>query len=466
MHISTFLSLPSTVLLLLCATPIATASQQWPHNLPKHMKYFPEDERHVKRGLDIRERLQHEKPVGMKKMSTDEGEMFMLDNWIFASSQSKRSEYEDFGNGTYQAQPPIRPNAEDEWFERLRIRDVLLKRQFRCPEGTNSCSSIGAPDVCCGTSSTCVNVQDTNIGSVGCCPQGQTCSGTISCNEAAGYTSCPNSSNGGCCLPGFQCSGVGCVAAGTSITYVQPSTSAQPSSSSSTAVIVVPTSASTSATPTTSSTPTSTPAPSSSPTSAYTCSTGWFSCPVSLGGGCCQNGRECATGASCLGDDPTSTQAPSAPVRPTSEATTAVTSTASEGDVCPTGFYVCSAYYPSGCCRVGRDCQTTGSCVLPSSTTVIATNGVTVVAPSGAAVATGAAQGGSCPSAWYSCPANQGGNCCPNGYACGEQCTATASGVSSVEAKVAPSTASFVPQWSVWGMATAACAIAAAMVAL
>ena len=58
------------------------------------MKYFPEDERHAKRGLDIVERLRHERPVGMKKMSTDEGEMFMLDNWIFASSENKRSEFE------------------------------------------------------------------------------------------------------------------------------------------------------------------------------------------------------------------------------------------------------------------------------------------------------------------------------------------------------------------------------------
>lgn len=134
----------------------------------------------------------------------------MLDNWIFASSESKRSEYENFGNGTYQAQPAIRPNAADEWFERLRIRDVLLKRQFRCPEGTLSCVSVGAPDVCCGGSSTCVKVQNSNIGDIGCCPNGQSCAGSISCNESAGYTSCPGSSNGGCCLPGFQCSGIGC----------------------------------------------------------------------------------------------------------------------------------------------------------------------------------------------------------------------------------------------------------------
>ena len=247
---------------------------------------------------------------------------------------------------------------------------------------------------------------------------------------------------------------------------MQPSTSARPSVSST--AVANPTSDASSAAPTTSSAQTSTPAPSSSAvSSAYTCSTGWFSCPVSLGGGCCQNGRQCATGASCIGDMPSSTQAPEAPVRPTSQGTTAVTSPADQGDVCPTGFYVCSAYYPSGCCRVGRDCQTTGSCIIPPSTTVLATNGVTIVAPTGATVATpGPAQGGSCPSAWFSCPASQGGNCCPDGFACGEQCTATASGVSSIEAKVAPSTASFVPQWSVWGMVMAASAIGLAMVAL
>ncbi|KAF3007698.1 hypothetical protein E8E13_009428 [Curvularia kusanoi] len=433
MHISTLLSLPSAVLLLLCATPaLSVAEQQWPHNLPKHMKYFPEDERHVRRGIDIMERLRHEKPVGMKKMSTDEGEMFMLDNWIFASSENKRSEYEDLGNGTYQAQPAIRPNAADEWFERLRIRDVLLKRQFRCPEGTLSCASIGAPDVCCGGSSTCVKVQNSPIGDIGCCPNGQSCAGSISCNEAAGYSSCPGSTNGGCCLPGFQCSGIGCVAVGTSITgsYIRSVLGCNHNSS------------------------------------RLNIYTGTIFID-SLIGIHVLNWLVLLPGASCVGGPSTSTQAPEAPVRPTSQGTTAVTSPASEGDVCPTGFYVCSAYYPSGCCRVGRDCQTTGSCIIPPSTTVLATNGVTIVAPTGASVATpGPAQGGSCPSAWFSCPAEQGGNCCPNGYACGEQCTATASGVSSIEAKVTPSVASFVPQWSVWGMLMAAGAIGAAMVAL
>jgi hypothetical protein len=209
---------------------------------------------------------------------------------------------------------------------------------------------------------------------------------------------------------------------------------------------------------------TSTPTPTPSSTSQYSCSTGYFSCAASLGGGCCQNGRTCATGASCLGGPPTSTQAPDAPVRPTSGSATP--SASPTDDVCPTGFYVCSAYYPTGCCRVGRDCQTTGSCGLPTST-ILNSNGVVIVAPTGASVATPAPpQGGSCPSAWFSCAADRGGNCCPNGYECGDQCTATASGQSGVSQKVAPSTASFVSGISIWTMTLASLTVGFAMIAL
>jgi hypothetical protein len=224
----------------------------------------------------------------------------------------------------------------------------------------------------------------------------------------------------------------------------------------------VPTTASTTPKPT-SATPTPTPTPTPSSTSQYSCSTGWFSCAASLGGGCCQNGRTCATGASCIGDSPpTSTQAPDAPVRPTSGSATPPAS--STADVCPTGFYVCSAYYPSGCCRVGRDCQTTGSCGLPTST-ILNSNGVVVVAPTGATVAS-VVSPGSCPSAWFSCAADRGGNCCPNGYECGDQCTATASGQAGVTQKVTPSSASFVSEISIWTMALASFAVGFAMLAL
>ena len=210
MHIPTFLSLPPAIILLLCAAS-SSADAPWPHNLPRHLKYFPEDEVHAKRGLSIQEKLQKERPIGVKKMSGDAGEMFLLDNWIFASDLGKRSDLEDFNNGTCQAQSPLRPLADEDIFSRFHIRDVLLKRQFKCPDGTSSCSAIGAPDICCGTGSTCINVNSNNdAGSIGCCPQGQTCAGPVSCDTANGYSACPNSSNGGCCLPGFRCQGIGC----------------------------------------------------------------------------------------------------------------------------------------------------------------------------------------------------------------------------------------------------------------
>jgi hypothetical protein len=209
MYLPTLLSLPSAIIALLCLPPTSAASSlQWPYNIPQHLKYFPEDEVHAKRGLSVKERLQHEKPVGVKKMSLDEGEMFMLENWIFASdAQQRRAEYGEFGKGS----SALRPLTQNEFRERMHIRDVLLNRQFKCPDGTSSCSAIGAPDVCCGTGSTCMHTSGTGVaGDVGCCPEGQTCAGAVSCDEASGYTSCPGSSNGGCCLPGFSCMGVGC----------------------------------------------------------------------------------------------------------------------------------------------------------------------------------------------------------------------------------------------------------------
>ncbi|KAF2801187.1 hypothetical protein K505DRAFT_640 [Melanomma pulvis-pyrius CBS 109.77] len=458
MHISALLALPPTILFL-CASRVA-AESQWPHNLPKHMKYFPEDEIHVKRSLTIQQRLQREKPIGVRKMSADPGEMFFLDDWIFAGDKdgktnAKRSTLDggdlSIGNGTLYAMSPLRPHSEQSLFEpllRIAPRASLFSRDFKCPDGTNACTSLGAPNSCCSTSDTCIIVPDTGFGSVGCCPQGQTCAGPISCETDKGYTSCPGSSNGGCCLPGYSCQDVGCVAIGTSITYVQPSTSAVIPSS--TAVIVVPT------------TPSALPTSASS--STQTCTSGWFSCS---NGGCCRNGQQCGSDGSCIDTSSSSltSQTPAAPVRPTSNS--AVTSDTPSNSVCPTGFYVCSAYYPSGCCRVGRDCQTTGSCAPTASTTVVATNGVIIVAPTGASLATTApAQGGSCASAWYSCAASLGGNCCPNGYACGEQCTATASSTASVVGKQPLSAGSSFSRTSVWALISGAVAIGVGMIIL
>ena len=109
------------------------------------------------------------------------------------------------------------------------------------------------------------------------------------------------------------------------------------------------------------------------------------------------------------------------PARPTS-LSTMTGATTSRVDVCPTGFYACSAIYHGGCCQTGRDCDTT-SCPTMSSTTYTS-NGVTIVEP----VTTGTSTHttGSCAHGWFSCADTAGGGCCPTGFACGSSCTATA----------------------------------------
>ncbi|KAK4153919.1 hypothetical protein C8A00DRAFT_43234 [Chaetomidium leptoderma] len=84
----------------------------------------------------------------------------------------------------------------------------LERRQWACPSGTNSCSSIGFPNSCCGEGETCMEVPDTGLGPVGCCPSGATCGGGIS-GCADGNTACGSEIGGGCCIPGFVCQGVG-----------------------------------------------------------------------------------------------------------------------------------------------------------------------------------------------------------------------------------------------------------------
>ncbi|KAF7527883.1 hypothetical protein PCG10_001816, partial [Penicillium crustosum] len=106
------------------------------------------------------------------------------------------------------------------------------------------------------------------------------------------------------------------------------------------------------------------------------------------------------------------------PARPTNLST--VTSNTRGSDVCPTGFYACSAVYQGGCCRTGRDCDTT-SCPTTSSTTIIS-DGVTIVAP--VATTTQHSGGNRCAQGWFHCADTVGGGCCPMGFACGASCTA------------------------------------------
>jgi hypothetical protein len=164
-----------------------------------------------------------------------------------------------------------------------------------------------------------------------------------------------------------------------------------------------------------------------------------------LGGGCCPNGQSCANDGKCPDSTTTTTATARAPVLPTSQTVTiqGVSSSSTQLAGCPTGYYMCSAVYLGGCCRVGRNCQTT-SCP-PQDTATLVTSGRTiyVTGPNGAA-----ATGGSCANGWYACGADQNGGCCPSGYQCGVQsCKATNSGQRDT-AKMAVDNVATVQRWA------------------
>ncbi|KAI9878363.1 MAG: hypothetical protein M1830_001106 [Pleopsidium flavum] len=457
------LSLPASLLLLLSSTPAHTSvhDQQWPYNLPPHIKYFPEDEHVIRRDLDIQHRLAYQSPAGVQKMSGDEGEKFFMKYWHFdwqetddegqgiripglreRETRTRDSDLWTNASIPQPFQPPFLLHTDEQTslnphfgrflrFPRA-VFPSLEKRAFQCPTGTSNCA----------ISSTATVIITPTV----------TASSTSSLPTTSSFSSSimapipfPSSS--------------------------PPSSSTQSSSSSSS-----PSSSTTTTTPT------------SSPTQAsLTCSSGYRSCPATLGGGCCPTDRACgatecpassssqntfvqappptSASTSTGGDNPAA-----APVRPTSIASsppsttitttgTATTESSLTGTACPTGFYQCSAYYSGGCCRVGRDCGMT-SCPTAASTAVVDNNGITVVAPTGQGVSgvappsatgpvtatttigeSGNANGGNCAQGWFSCAASAGGGCCPSGYGCGSSCSASVSGGGSV-GKIAASAAS------------------------
>jgi hypothetical protein len=481
-------ALPAGLLLLIATSPVRVPAQalQWPYNLPPHVKYYPEDEALVRRNLEIQRRLQQQPAAGVKKMSDDPGEMFFLDYWSFASQADGNTTTSSIraAGQTYQLrtqhsndslsisfeQPfPLHSNREiagSSIFPRhLRsplFEQSLNKRGFQCPSGTAACTALN-PNVCCAVSETCVTVQDTGtgLGTVGCCPNGETCAGTLSVCPS-GYTSCPSNPGGGCCIPGYTCFGVGCVLSSTATVYVAPTVKATSTSTpqSTTTIVVVPSvthtpsSIATTLTPSGASTSTTTTTRTASSTSTVTratCAYGFQSCASSLGGGCCSNSMVCGS-QTCLPQS--STMSVVAPYRPTSvrDTTTTTTHSSISGAGCPTGYYACSAYYPGRCCQIGRDCSQT-SCPTSASTTLVSSNSLTIIAPSGSGISrNSAAVTGTCASGWFSCAATVGGGCCPGGYGCGTSCTATASGgQGNVVPKVAPSSATKMYAWQdIW----------------
>ncbi|KAK4190667.1 hypothetical protein QBC35DRAFT_489416 [Podospora australis] len=351
-------------------------------------------------------------PTEIRKMPPDSGAKFHHYYCAFPQSdpslQQHLTERDTSANSTSeQFQPPFAViyGAND--------GGVLQKRQWACPSGTNSCASIGYPNSCCQSSLTCQAIQDTGSGPVGCCPAGTTCGGGISGCADDGSTACSSDLGGGCCIPGFVCSGVGCIKAGsspTTITTTSTSIISQPAGSPASTVLVTVII-------------TITPTPSSSVLTSTVTSTA------------------------------TDTNAAGAPIRPTSSSSSPSNSpspsespSSDSGDdisntstFCPTGFYACKASAGGGCCQTGRDCATT-SCP-PMSMTTIVSDGVTVVVPAipTAAPPVGTGPAEKCADGWFLCGRDAGpvAGCCPSGYNCGQaSCTTVGGGATGVMAKV------------------------------
>lgn len=218
------LSLPSALLVLIAlSTASVTAESETPISWPAHIKYFPEDGDLIKRGLSAMEQMGRRAPIGVQKMSEQEDAMFFLDYWQFEEEPSLQHEFARRSVPAHHANetmdqillPPILLHSDTFGQSPLQGRMPLLGRdlfkRFTCPLGTNSCDGISRPYACCGTDEVCVSVKNTGLGDVGCCPAGQSCNSTVTeCDTAAGFKSCPGFDGGGCCIPDFDCFGVGC----------------------------------------------------------------------------------------------------------------------------------------------------------------------------------------------------------------------------------------------------------------
>lgn len=209
---------------------------RWPFDLLSNLKYWPGESANRDVEATNGDLGCQRKPVGVMKMSDDEGEKFYMEYWQFEANPQQQSPMLRMANAALRrrddeeqakllanASIPIsyRPafalHTEHDFRNRnLRARGeaaaalaVLEKRDFACPTGTSNCSSIGYPNSCCATDETCFKVTDTGLGPVGCCPSNSNCGGTITKCDSPNLA-CPDNLGGGCCIPNYVCAEVGC----------------------------------------------------------------------------------------------------------------------------------------------------------------------------------------------------------------------------------------------------------------
>lgn len=395
MQLETYLlAAPQSFLLLLLASTVVGTSATLIERDRQHLDISTL----ARRAREDNVAAHFKSPSRVRKMSHNMGEKFWSDYWAFDQSTDGNDAIPLEGNfspglnhtldaetgkeneaAELKAAYPLHAR-DDSMSGRLLGRwgtpkipfTRLAKRDFKCPSGTSPCTSIERPNSCCSQGDVCQIVEDTGLGDVGCCAQGEDCSGQlVSCPE--GHSSCPDNSGGGCCIPGYSCVDEGCL-------FVLTTTVIVTMSPSSTMISTATVSETTTQLPPT----TVTASPPSRPTSSAD------------------------TTVTTTTDTPSSTEIP---------------------DNCPTGFYACSAVYNGGCCRTGRDCNTT-SCPATSVTT-ITSNDATVVVPVDTTSSPDSPRDDEqCADGWSSCANDLGGGCCPDGFRCGQiSCTASASGI-------------------------------------
>ncbi|KAI5293411.1 hypothetical protein KEM52_005557 [Ascosphaera acerosa] len=233
------------------------------------------------------------------------------------------------------------------WSRRLlpgNVRSLLAKRDYKCPQGSNPCDSIGRPDKCCGSGDTCQSVQDTGLGDVGCCSGSDKCASNRLDSCPWGYTDCPDNVGGGCCMPGYQCVSQGCLYISSTTVYYQP-----PPTTLHTPAIVPANRPTSNNGPVVYAQPTPAPSPTVTVVGDY-CPTGYYSCAAQYYGGCCRVDRECNP-TSC--PEPPSTVTVTAAEEP---ATIYVAPTQPSYGRCAAGWFACAADLGSGCCPDGYGC--------------------------------------------------------------------------------------------------------------
>lgn len=248
---SNLLGLPAALILIITSQAHGTAREEQTPS-PWLNERSEQDtswlEKHRRRALSsAKHTISNKSIVGVMKMSDDPGEKFFPEYWVLEEGSKQaaiseallspplraRDEEEEWRLATNASaaisyRPPFALHTNDEDpYQVLKLRGrvagysdaaaalaALEKRVFTCPTGTSDCSSIGAPNACCSVGETCFNITDTGLGSVGCCPNGSTCGGTISsCGSINSPCAVGGGSGyepGGCCIPNYVCAGVGC----------------------------------------------------------------------------------------------------------------------------------------------------------------------------------------------------------------------------------------------------------------